>query len=105
MMGAETNLYIFAKQLPRKSNQRAFQVAHCDILIHHKPLHLMEYRGMCRVYLIGTVNRTGADHTDRQLALLHGTHLHRGGLRPQKDFAIDIECVLFISCGMVFRDI
>ena len=65
----------------------------------------MEYRGMGCIHLIGTIYRTGADHTNRQLALFHGTHLHRRGLCTQQNIPIDIEGILLILCRMVCRNI
>ena len=105
MMGTETNLCILTEQLLRKNCQCTLQIAHSYVLINYHAFQLMEYRGMGCIHLIGTIYRTGANHTDRQLALLHGTHLHGRGLCTQQNIPIDIEGILFILCRMVCRNI
>ena len=57
------------------------------------------------IHFVGTEYSAGRDHTDRQLALFHGTNLNRRGLGTQNDFLIDIEGILLVSCRMVLRDI
>ena len=57
------------------------------------------------VYFVGTVNSTGAYHTDRQFDFFHSTNLHRRCLGTQQDIAADVESILFISCGMVLRNV
>ena len=104
-MRTETNFCIFTKQFFRKYFQSTFQVAHCYAFIDYHAFQLVEYRGMCCVNFVRTIYSTGTYHTDRQFAFFHCTNLYGGCLCSQQDIAVDVECILFVFCRMVCRDI
>lgn len=67
--GTEFNLGVGAVYFPCKLLESALKVAHCNALVYHKALDLMENGGMGGVHIVGAVNSAGADHTDGRLAV------------------------------------
>ena len=76
MMRAKLRLRIRPEQLLCESIQRTLKVCKRHMLVDDEALDLMEGRGMCRIHGIGTENTAGADHTDRELTLLHDSCLY-----------------------------
>lgn len=60
MMRPQTNTRIVAIEPFGKGLERTLEIAHGDILIHHKALNLVEQRRMRGVHRIGAVNLPGA---------------------------------------------
>ena len=105
MMWSEFCLCLRSEQFLCKLLQSSFKICKCNILVDDKTFNLMEGRRMCRIYFVRTEYTSRCDHTDRQFALFHGTCLYRGSLRTKKNRIIDKECILLISCRMIFRNI
>ena len=62
-------------------------------------------RGVRGVNGIGAVNSAGRDYAYRRLLVFHNPYLYGGGLCAQKHFFGDIEGILRISCGVIFRNV
>ena len=60
---------------------------------------------MCRIYFIRTEYSSRCDHTDWKFSLFHHSCLYRRCLCTKHDIFINIECILFIFCRMICRNI
>ncbi|MPN08349.1 hypothetical protein SDC9_155631 [bioreactor metagenome] len=104
-MRSETYLNILAEKFLCKNLKSTLKVAHCNSLVNNKSFKLMEYRRMSSINLVCTVNSTGAYHSYGKLALFHCSYLNRRSLCTKKNISVYIECILFILCWMVCRNI
>ena len=105
MMRTELNLCVLSEKSLCKFLKRSFKVCKCDILVDNKTLYLMECRRMCGIHLIWTENSARCYHSYRKLSFLHLMYLNWRCLRTKKYILCNIECILFIFCRVVVRDI
>ena len=103
--GAEPDLGFRPVYLMGEFLENPFQVAQGDALVHDEALHLMEDGGMGGVHLVGPVDPSGTDHPDGGTALFHDPDLGRGGLAAQQQVLREVEGILHIPGGMVFRKV
>ena len=83
-MRAETRLAVGSEHLLAEIVERALQVTKGDALIDDQALDLVKLRQMRGVGNVAAVHLARGDHVDGRFLLLHGMHLHAGGLRAQK---------------------
>src|SRR5208337_476976 len=69
----EPHRRIGTEYLTKKCLKNTFQIAECNIFIHHKPLDLMEHGAMSDI-CIAPVHLSGGDKPHRGLPLFHPPH-------------------------------
>ncbi len=57
------------------------------------------------VHIIGSVHLTGRNHLDGWFLIFYGSDLYWRSLCSQYYLIINIEGILFPSCGMILRDV
>ena len=65
----------------------------------------MEHRAVRGVHFVGAVDAAGAHDAERRLARLHRAGLHGRGVGAQHHVILDIERILRVAGGMVFRQV
>ena len=105
VVGTEAAAGILAKLCLCKGLQHALEVAHGNALVNHKTFHLVEQGRVGSIHRVGAVYAAGGDDADRRLLYLHGSRLYGRGLRAQQDVIRDVEGILRVSCGVIFRNI
>ena len=95
---------LFSEHGEKKLRQNPLQIGERYAGINHEPFHLMEHGRMGYVR-IPPVNRARRYYPKRGLALLHDPYLNRRRVSPQEKFAFEVEGVLHVSRGVVFRDV
>ena len=103
--GAEAGGDVRPVELLGERLQRAAQVAHTHVLVHHQALHLMEHRAVGGVHLVGAVDAARADDADGRPAGEHGARLHGAGVRAKDDVFIHVEGVLRVAGGVVLGQV
>ena len=108
MVGTEAELAVIAVELLHEHFESALEVAHCDALVNYETLNLVEQGRVSSVNGVGTENSSGRDYTDRWLLVLHNVYLNGRGLGTEENglvCALDVECILSISCRMIGREV
>ena len=104
-MRAEAYARLLTEHILCKQLKHSLKVSHSDAVIDHKPLKLMEQRGVRGVHIIGAVHTSGRDYTYRRLLLFHDPYLNRGGLRAKQNVVGDIKGVLSVTRRVILRNV
>src|SRR5699024_3442153 len=81
--GPKTHVEITLEERAHEGGQRAFQVGEAGSFVDQQALDLMEH-GRVRLVRIAAVDLARGDNADWRLASIHGTYLHRRGVRAQQ---------------------
>ena len=77
IMRPETDLHVAAHEFAEDEFDRAFEVADGDVLVHVKPLDLVE-RGIVRgVGVVAAIHAAGDDDAHGRRLFFHHANLHR----------------------------
>ena len=76
VVGTEADFRFLTKEVLCEKLKRTLKITHGDAAVNYKTLKLMEKGRVRCVNVVGTVNASGRDDTDRGLLLFHNAHLN-----------------------------
>ncbi len=104
--GSHTNRHLLSKYIRKHRCNREFEVSHTDSCIDDDSLYLIKCVIVCCIHIFISKYSSRNDGSDRSTFISHDEILHAWCLRCENlTFSFEPECILHISCWMIFCDI